>query len=473
MTANFPIETEVCVVGGGPAGSSIARRLALLDHDVCLIEQAAFPRPHIGESLPPSIIQVFELLGARALIEAAGFLRSHRARVRWSSTDNSWQSHPGESGFQVDRGRFDQLLLEAAKEVGVRVLQPARVSRPQRQGQYQWLVPVRSGERHYTIKTRFLVDATGKHSPLSGKKQRYSAATLALYGYWKNTSFHGAESRVEAGANEWFWGAYLPNGTFNAAVFLDKQRYAQIGGDRQKFYEDILAKTTLFPDCLQGKLETPVQICDASSYFTTNPIGLDFIRVGEAALSIDPLSSQGVQVAMMSAFTGSIAVHTILTQPDSTDAAIAFYRDRQRETVVGNQKTAAQFYAEQDIYPATSFWQSRAHKPPIQNLTEWQLNTSLFNLNTRIQLSPAAKLMLAPVIQGNLIEKVKALHHPGLDRPVAYLGNVVIASFLEELVAGQTVLELMQKWSKQQSLPICWQLLQWFWSQHILVPLCP
>jgi hypothetical protein len=101
------------------------------------------------------------------------------------------------------------------------------------------------------------------------------------------------------------------------------------------------------------------------------------------------------------------------------------------------------------------------------------LNTSLFNLNTRIQLSPAAKLMLAPVIQGNLIEKVKALHHPGLDRPVAYLGNVAIASFLEELVAGQTVLELMQKWSKQQTLPICWQLLQWFWSKHILVSLCP
>ncbi|MEG4521088.1 MULTISPECIES: FAD-dependent oxidoreductase [unclassified Microcoleus] len=89
MTANFPIETEVCVVGGGPAGSSIARRLALLGHNVCLIEKAAFPRPHIGESLPPSIIQVFELLGVRSLIEAAGFLRSHRARVRWSSTDNS------------------------------------------------------------------------------------------------------------------------------------------------------------------------------------------------------------------------------------------------------------------------------------------------------------------------------------------------------------------------------------------------
>ena len=360
--------------------------------------------------------------------------------------------------------------LEASLEVGGRVWQPARAFRPQWQGQDRWLVPVCLSDRHYTIKARFLVDATGKNSPFSRKKQRYSAATLALYGYWKNPSFQGAESRVEAGENEWFWGASLPNGTFNAAVFLDRERYAQIRCDRQQFYEDLLAKTTLFPGCLHGSLETPVQVCDASSYFVTDPIEPDFIRVGEAAFSIDPLSSQGVQVAMMSAFTGSIAVHRILTQPDRTDAGIAFYRDRQKETVERNQKTAAQFYAEQDLYPPTFFWQSRAHKTPIQNLPQWQFNTSLFNLNSRVQLSPAAKVMLAPAIKGNLIEKVKALHHPGLERPVAYLGNVAIASFLDELIAGQTVLELMQQWSKQQTLPISWQLLQWFWSQHILVP---
>lgn len=473
MTTNFLIETEVCVVGGGPAGSSIARRLALLGHDVCLVEQATFPRPHIGESLPPSIIRVFELLGVRSRIEAAGFLRSNRARVRWSSNSNSWDSHSGESGFQVDRGQFDQLLLETAQEVGVRVLQPARASRPQHQGQNRWLVPIRLNDCQYTIKVRFLVDATGKHSLLSGEKQRYSAATLALYGYWKNTSFSDGESCVEAGENEWFWGASLPNGTFNAAVFLDRERYAKIGCDRQKFYKGLLAKTNLFQGCLQGSLETPVQVCDASSYFATDAIEPDFIRVGEAAISIDPLSSQGVQVAMMSAFTGSIAIHTILTQPERTDAAIAFYRDRQQETVDRNQKTAAEFYAEQDIYPPTFFWQIRARQPPIQNLSQWQLNTSLFEINSRIQLSPAAKLTIAPVIQGNLIEKVQALHHPGLERPVAYLGNVAIASFLDELVTGQTVLELMQQWSKQQTLPICWQLLQWFWSQHILVPFCP
>lgn len=467
------MEMEICVVGGGPAGSSIARRLALLGHEVCLIEQATFPRPHIGESLPSSILQVFELLGVRSRIEAAGFLRSDRALIRWSSTDRQGQADPGNSGFLVDRGRFDQLLLEAAQEVGVRVLQPGRVSRPQRQGDSRWLVPVRLGDRTVSIETRFLVDATGKQGLFSQTKQRFSATTLALYGYWKNTPFSSPESRVEAGANEWFWGAPLPDGTFNAAVFLDRQQYARIGGNRQAIYESLLAKTTLFPGCLQGQLATPVQVCDASSYFSTDPIGRDFIQVGEAAFSIDPLSSQGVQVAMMSAFTGSIVVHTLLTQPEKHEIAIAFYRDKQQEIVRRNQKTAAQFYADQDLYPPTPFWQSRAQQPGPSTSTEWPLNTSLFDLNSRVQLSPVAKLLFAPTIQGNFIEMVKTLQHPGLDRPVAYLGDVAIASFLEEWVAGQTVVELIQQWSKQQTLPVCWQLLQWLWSQHILIPFYP
>lgn len=486
------LATDVCVIGGGPAGASIARRLALLGHEVCLIEKAVFPRQRIGESLPPSILQVLELLDVREQVEQAGFYRPEGSHIRWSSAGEVWKSQPGDLGFQVDRGRFDQLLVNAARSAGVRVFQPAYAGRPQHQGLHQWRVPVRTDHCHSQITAQFLVDATGKHSSLSGKQLRYSPSTLALYGYWHNSSLAGLESRIEAGEEEWYWGAPLPNGTFNAAVFLDAKRYAGIKVDqRERFYCDLLAKTTLLHSCLEGTLATPVKVCDASTYFAPNPIQADWIKVGEAAFSIDPLSSQGVQVAMMSAFQGSIAVHTILNQPENGSAAITFYRDRQNETVQRNHRTAVQFYAEQDIYPATSFWQSRITQEadwnlfiaPLKNrgwgdLTDaepeqWPLNTSIFELNSRVQLSAAAKLVFTPVIQGDLIQSVKALHHPSLERPIAYLGNLPIAPFLNELVAGQTIVELIQRWSKQQSVAICWQVLQWLWSHHIIVNLSP
>jgi hypothetical protein len=283
----------------------------------------------------------------------------------------------------------------------------------------------------------------------------------------------GTESRVEAGTDAWYWGAPLPNGTFNAVVFLDAKQYGQIrSSDRssslEQIYCDLLSQTTLLKACLDGHLETPVTICDASSYLVESCIDQDWIKVGEAAFSIDPLSSQGVQMAIVTAFQGSIAVHTILTKPDRSEAAIAFYHNKLQETVARNRRTSAQLYAAQNLHPINAFWRDRANcfLPP----TTWTRNQFAFDLNSPIQLSEAATLIDTPVILDDFIQTTKALHHPGLDSPIAYLGPTAIAPLLNDLTTGQTVVDLMRKWSKRQELSTCWQLLQWLWSRHIIVP---
>lgn len=463
------IETEICVIGGGPAGSTIARKLALLGHQVCLVEKEPFPRSHIGESLPPSILPVLELAGVRADMEAAGFFRPQRSLIRWSSASATWKVQPEEAGFQVDRGQFDQILLEAAQAVGVQVLQPAHAARPVLQDHWQWLIPVKWQGEQTTIQAQFLVTATGKHRALS-HLQPAQPATLAIYGYWRDVPFQGCESRVEAGPDEWFWGAPLPDGRFNAVVFVDRKRFGDVQPcDREQWYRHLLTNTTLLRDCLEGDLDTPLQICDASCYLAEEAIGQDWIHVGNAAFAIDPISSQGVQMAMMSAIQGAIAVHTLLMEPEHSEAAIAFYRQKLQETVQRSQRTAAQIYATQGIYPVTLFWQQRSQEvmspQPIQQVQ----NSRLFEIDSRIQLSEMASLILTPVIQGDYIRLVKALHHPNVGHPIAYLGNVAIAPLLETIIPGQTILELMQQWSKQHDRSTSWQLLQWFWSQNIIV----
>ncbi|MEP0873923.1 tryptophan 7-halogenase [Trichocoleus desertorum AS-A10] len=467
------IEAEVCVVGGGPSGSTIARKLALLGHQVCLLEKATFPRSHIGESFPPTIMQVLDLLGVRQQVEAAGFFRPTQSLIRWATPEAAGKTQPGDAGLQVDRGQFDQLLLEAAQAVGVQVLQPAHAGRPSSHGKYQWTVPVYWRDRPITINAQFLIDATGKHRSPGRPKQHHPIATLALYGYWRDTPFRDCGSRVEAGSEEWFWGAPLPDGRFNAAVFLDAERYTKTKVGRKQWYRELLSKTTLLRDCLQGQLDGPVQVCDASGYLNQNPIGLDWINVGDAAFAIDPLSSQGVQMAMMSAFQGSIVVHTLLAEPASADAAIAFYRNKLQETVTRSQRTAAQIYATQSLYPMTPFWEQRSQLIPDLESVQWERNTAIFNIDSPIRLSQAAKLMQTPVIQHDSVRWLNALHHPSLDNPVAYLGDLAIAPLLNELTAEQTVVELMQRWSNQHNLSTCWQLLQWFWSNHIILNSCP
>lgn len=467
------IQTEICVVGGGPAGSAIAHKLALLGHSVCLIEKSPFPRAHIRESLPPTILSVLDLLGVRECVEAANFLRPHRSLIRWSSPEAHWTESADESGFNVDRGRLDHILLSAAQTAGVQILQPAQATRPVSRGHQQWVVPVRWQGESIEVQARFLINATGKHRSLS-RTNPHSPSTLALYGYWRDVPWQGVESRVEAGTDEWFWGAPLPDGRFNAAVFLDAKRHsATKPRDREQWYRSLLANTALFQGCLAGNLDTPVQICDASCYYPKTAIGLDWITVGDAAFALDPISSQGVQMAMMSAFQGAISVHTLLTMPEQAEAAIDFYQHKLHETVARSQRTAAQIYATQAVHPISPFWQQRSQGLDEPPSISWEQNTHLFEIYAPIRLSKATNLRSTPVIQGDVVRFVTALHHPALENPVAYLGSVAIAPLLESLDGhigkGQTIIDLMQCWSHWHNRSTCWQLLQWFWSRHIIV----
>ncbi len=462
--------TEICVVGGGPAGAAIARQLAQLGHQVCLVEKAPFPRAHIGESWPPSILPVLDLLDLRQIVESAGFYRPQSAFIRWSTHLPFEKPYDPEPGFLVDRGRFDQLLLEVAQAAGVRLLQPAAAGRPQHLGSNQWTLPVRTSEGKTTIQAQFLINATGKHSAFGRNLEQHAVTTLALYGYWQETAFQPGESFVEAGANEWFWGAALPDGTFNAAVFLDTQRYAAARPrQRTAWYRSLLAQSPLLKNCLEGYLTESVRVCDASFYLAPNPIGQDWLKVGDAAFAIDPLSAQGVQMALLSAFQGSIATHTLLTQPEKTEAVDSFYRHKLQETVTRSKAAAAYFYAAQNVYPPSPFWQQRSQPPAMAQPDPWPQNTRLFELSDRIALSPSTQLSTTPVIQDNTIQLIPALHHPSLESPVAYLGNVELATLLRLVTPGQTILDLVQRWRRHHDLSICWQILQWCWEQDILV----
>jgi len=76
-------ETEICVIGGGPAGSTIACRLGLFGHKVLLVEKHDFPRTHVGESLSPAILPLLDALGVRERIQTERFLRPDQALIRW------------------------------------------------------------------------------------------------------------------------------------------------------------------------------------------------------------------------------------------------------------------------------------------------------------------------------------------------------------------------------------------------------
>ena len=196
------------------------------------------------------------------------------------------------------------------------VLQPARATQISNNHEQGWTLAVktRSGGGA-NVKCFFLVDATGRTSILGGARTRSGAPTLALYAYWQDTAIEGTETRVEAGESEWFWGAPLPQGQFNATVFIDSASFAlgvAAAGSLDDFYSGLIGRSHLIADCLKGTRTTQVQVCDATCSYVETPCIGNSIKVGEAAFSIDPLSSQGVQTAIGSALHAAAVIHTIL-----------------------------------------------------------------------------------------------------------------------------------------------------------------
>ncbi len=436
-------DVEVCVVGGGPAGAALAARLAQLGHDVAIVEQHRFPRAHIGESLSPAAWPVLDLLGVGERVREAAFTRTATARVRWREDRDELVDVPG--GLTVDRGAFDAILLEHARACGARLLAPMRASRPSRRGA-GWTLTCGEG----VLDARFLADASGRRRLLAGPCPATAPRTLALHAAWRGGAVRDdAQTRIEALAEGWLWGAHLPGGSFRAIAFVDPGTLRAESRDTRRLYHRLLSGSRLFADlAANGWAAGGVHACDATAHAAATPIDARAVRVGEAAFAIDPLSSSGVQIAIQTGLAAAAAVHTILAQAGDRDAAIEYYGAHHRHAVDRHAATAAALYAEHRPYAPAAFWRARsagAQPAPARRASATAIAELL---GERVSLAPGADLRETPCLVGDRIELRRALAHPGLDRPVAFLGGDELAPLLDELPAAPSLAGAIDRWDR-------------------------
>jgi flavin-dependent dehydrogenase len=437
---------DVCVIGAGPAGSTLASRLAQLGHRVCIVERTMFPRAHVGESLSPGVWSQFDVLGVRRNVEQAGFWPCQTSLTQWSG-DEAIRRRSTSAGLLVDRGRFDALLLDYARAQGVRVMQPAALRARSRQD-HGWRLAVECTNWTYAIDTDYLVDASGRWSVLGGRKQRAGDRTLAIYGYWRGR-FLPCEPKIESAPEAWYWGVPLPDGTYNVMAFVGlaayrSQRFASLSAAYDKF----IGRTSLMAGMLDARLVGPVRATDASAYLDPDNIGPGWIKIGEAALALDPLSSTGVQNAITTALSGSIVVNTLLRRAEQAETAMQFYRTRLRQFSQRHQRWAAELYATALPRHRRPFWEARAASPvaaaePIP--ARFDLDRPPPNA-LRVGLASGVILEEEPCIIGDFIAPRLALRHPNLERPVAFVGGSEVAHLLRPLYPGITLGALMDAW---------------------------
>jgi flavin-dependent dehydrogenase len=459
---------DVCVIGGGPAGSTAAGRLAGMGHAVALLEAREFPRPHIGASLPPSIFPLLEQVGVLDTIERAGFVRAESPIVKWPDLRHGPPIKVSPPGLHIDRGRFDQILLDYARTRGVRVFEAAWAVTPRKCPETgRWTTAVRGRNAGFEVTSRTVIDASARQTKASCG-HRFSVPTVAVYGYWGRSNGAGLAGRLEAGEAEWMWYAPVSHSQAIAAVFLDPKRLFHL--DRRgvaHLYRTLLARSTLISPYVKHAGGEVVHVCDATSRASPTHATRDLIRVGDASLKLDPLSSQGIQTAIAAAIQAAIVCNTILVRPSSADAAVSFYEARQSERLEQHRIKAGQIYGEVASKRDNPFWklracsQAREESPavPRESLTAM----------TRIALAPDVTFETVPVIDQNLVLSRAAICTSAMKRPVAYLGGIDLVSILKTVKLNGYAHEAVQDLSRRVPEDFGWSMLRWLWDKRIIV----
>ncbi len=338
---------DVIVIGGGPGGSTAAALLARQGRRVLLVEKSRHPRFHIGESLLPANVALFDKLGLREQVEKIGmpkwgieFVSPDHAHRSFLEFADAWdKSMP--YAWQVRRSDLDELMFRHAEACGAHTLEGCRVGDVGVDADGAWVQARLDDGSERRWRARYVIDATGRDALLAGQRKTKRKIpehnSAALYGH-----FSGAErlpGKQEGNISlfwfkhGWFWFIPLADGTTSIGAVC----WPYYLKSRDKPLKDFFADTIAMCPPLQARLAHATLVGDAVhatgnySYASTECCGERFALVGDAFAFVDPVFSSGVYLAMNGAFAVADLAAATLDEPRQAAAARRRYEQLMRD----------------------------------------------------------------------------------------------------------------------------------------------
>jgi flavin-dependent dehydrogenase len=328
-----PAHCDVLIIGGGPAGSTLATLLARRGRQVTMIEKEHHPRFHIGESLLPANVPLFDDLGIRAEVDKIGMPKwgvefvspdhAHRSYLEFGDALDKSQPY----AWQVRRADLDDLLFRNAARAGATALEGHRARHVAFDADGADVEVERDDGTRQTWRCRYVVDATGRDTLLANqfksKKKHPDHASSAVFGHFRNArrleGVREGNITILWYPHGWFWFIPLADGTTSVGAVCWPYYLKSRRKPLREFFMDTIAMCPELADRLKDAelVDDQVHATGNYSYLGTHCTGERYALLGDAFAFIDPVFSSGVYLAMQSAYAAVPLVEASLDKHPS------------------------------------------------------------------------------------------------------------------------------------------------------------
>lgn len=357
---------DVAIGGGGPAGLATAIALQRLGMSAIVFERTDYRSPRVGEHVPPGTKAALAALGLKDALASGQHASCPGIRSVWGDTqptDRDYLLHPHGEGINLTRPDFDMSLAARARQLGAVVLTEARIAGLSRDGG-SWEVSTEHGGLRTETRCSIVIDAGGRAAPIAKRLGARPIVYDDLIGIFAKVAAATRRNNlvvIEAVPDGWWYSAGLADGGIIATFLTDADLVSTSTATRSQTWTAQLKAASM----TSARFTSPDQpgelhVRTARTQRLDEVAGDGWLAVGDAAMSFDPLSSEGISKGLEWGAKAAV-VAAALCRGDHS--AIRAYRDDVGKTFAEYLVTRYSYYAAEKRWPDSMFWRRRRRPP--------------------------------------------------------------------------------------------------------------
>ncbi len=327
-------DADVIVVGAGPAGSTVAMLLAASSVRVRIVDRATFPRDKpCGDYCNPGAVGLLRDLGMLPAVLDAGAAVISAMRVYAQDGSRFEAPFPVGDGLLLPRLRLDAALLGHASRAGAAIEEGVAVESV-RIHPDAVDVQMASGRR---LRARLLIAADGMHSTIARRLGRLRVPAAARYtvgAYFSSLSHTTPGGELHLGSGLYAGVAHFGGGVANVCMALPRRLWRRAGP--QPTFEAALTCLPALAEAMAGaRRESAFRCCGPVGFAARDPVADRVLLIGDAGGQIEPMTGQGIFLALHSAsLAAGVALEAVRTG-DLSRRRLATYAQRRRLEIAG------------------------------------------------------------------------------------------------------------------------------------------